>query len=123
VRSGADRHAGGVAGDEAHAIGRHPEPFAEQLRKARLMALAARQSADDHLDNAFRVYRNLGTFLRRAALRLDIGADPDAAPPATRLGLGAARREPVPIGQRQCPVQHRVIRAAVVGHSKRIGIG
>ena len=123
VRASPDLDAVGVAGDEPHAIGRHPEPFAEQLRKACLMALAARQSADDHLDNAFRVHRNLGAFLRRAALRLDIGADPDAAPPAAHLGLGAARREPVPIGQHQCPVQNRMVLAAVIGHAERVGIG
>jgi hypothetical protein len=63
------------------------------------VALAARQGADDHLDNSFRAHRNFGAFLRRAALRLDIGTEPDAAPPAARLGFGAARREPVPIGQ------------------------
>ncbi len=123
MRAGADRDAFGVASDEPHAIGPHREPFAEQLRKARLVALAARQGADDHLDNAFRAHRNLGEFLRRAALRLDIGAQPDAAPPAARPGLGAAPREPVPIGQRQCPVENRMVLAAVIGHAERVGIG
>ncbi|HEX9535449.1 MAG TPA: hypothetical protein VF924_08240, partial [Stellaceae bacterium] len=74
MRAGADRHAVGVAGDEPHAIGPHGEPFAEQLRKARLVALAARQGADHHLDVTLRAHRHLGAFLRRAALRLDIGA-------------------------------------------------
>ncbi len=123
MRAGADRHAVGIAGDEPHAIGPYREPFPEQLRKAGFVALAARQGADDHLDNTFRAHRNLGAFLRRAALRLDISAHPDAAPPAARLGFGAPRREPVPIGQRQCPVQHRMIFAAVIGHAERVLIG
>ncbi len=123
MRAGADRDAVGVASDEPHAIGPHREPFAEHLRKACLVALAARQRADDHLDNAFRVHCNLGEFLRRTALQLDIGAEPDAAPPAARLGLGAARREPAPIGQHQCPVQNRMVLAAVIGHAERVGIG
>src|SRR5438552_15691392 len=55
----------GVAGDESHAVGPHAEPFVEQLRKARLVALAARQGADDHLVDTFRAHRNLGAFLRR----------------------------------------------------------
>jgi hypothetical protein len=95
MRAGAERYAISVAGDEPHAIGPHGEPFAEQLRKARLVALAARQGTNDHLDDPFRVHRNLGAFLRRA-LCLDIGAEPDAASPTARLGLGALRREAEP---------------------------
>jgi hypothetical protein len=40
-----------------------------------------------------------------------------------RLGLGAPCRKPVPIGQRHCPVQHRMVFAAVIGHAERVGIG
>ena len=82
MRTGAESDPVGVAGDEPHAILRHAEPFADQLRKAGLVALAARHRADDDLDRAFGQYRYDDALLRRAALRFDIAAEPDAAPPA-----------------------------------------
>ena len=82
MRAGAERYAISVASDELDGLRPHPEPLAQQLRKARLVALAARQGADDHLDDAFRAHRNLRAFLRRAALRLDIGAESNAANPS-----------------------------------------
>ena len=42
----AERHAVGVAGDDAHALDRHAEPFGDELREARLVALALRDDAD-----------------------------------------------------------------------------
>ena len=106
MRAGAVLHAIGVAGHQPNAIRRNAEPFAEQLGKARFVALAARQGADDHLYCAFRMHCDLGTFVRRAALRFDIVTKPDAAPSAAVRRLCPARGKTVPIGQCQRLVEH-----------------
>ena len=60
MRAAADRDAVGVAGDEAHAVDRHAEPFGDQLGEARLVALALRHGADHQLDDAVGLHRDLG---------------------------------------------------------------
>src|ERR1051325_5130597 len=100
MRAGAEGDPVGVALDQPHAIFRHPEPFANELREAGLVALAARHRSDNELNRALGLYGHDRLLLRRAALRFDIAAEPDAAPPAARLGLSAALGEPIPVGER-----------------------
>src|SRR5947209_5039617 len=117
MRTGAESHPVGVALYKPHAILRHAEPFAGELREAGLMALAARHRADHDLDRALGLDGDDRALLRRAALRFDIAAEPDAAPPAARLRLRLASGEPVPIGQFEHRVEHRAVIAAVIGHA------
>ena len=91
----------GVAGDESHAVGPHAEPFVEQLRKARLVALAARQGADDHLVDTFRAHRNLGAFLRRRSV-IRRTRQARCRAPRPRCPWSMARRMR-PVMQESCP--------------------
>src|SRR5204862_2222957 len=83
MRAAADRDAIGVARHELHRVDRHPEPFGDQLRKARLVALPLGCRADDDLDGAadaaLRLHRHFGLLARRAGGGVDIVRDPDAA--------------------------------------------
>ena len=105
MRAAAHRQAVAVVGDEAHLVGRHAQPFAGELGEAGGMALARRQRADHDLDRAFGQHRDLGALVRRAALRFDIAAEPDAAPQPARRGLGPAPGEAVPVGELQDRVE------------------
>ena len=87
------------------------------------MALSRRQRADHDLDRAFSQNRDLGALGRRAALRLDIAAEPDAAPEAARPGLGLAPGEPIPVRELQDRVEGRYVIAAVIGDAEGIGMG
>ena len=64
VGAAADLDDVGVAGDEPHLVDRHAEPFVEQLREARLVALAVRDGADDDIDLAFRHARSISARSR-----------------------------------------------------------
>ena len=72
----------GVVGDIVDAVERHAEPFGDELREARLMALAGGHGAHHQLDPAFGKDGDLGALARRAAGDLDIIGDADAAQPA-----------------------------------------
>ena len=48
------------------AFDRHAEPFGDQLREARLVALALRGDADDEFDDALRLDGDLGFLARHA---------------------------------------------------------
>ena len=90
MRAAADRDPVGVAGDEAHALDRHAEPFGDELREARLVALALRDDADDELDEAVGRHGDLGLLARHAGGDVDVIADADAAIFAALLRLLAA---------------------------------
>ncbi len=122
MRAAADRDPVGVAGDEAHAVERHAEPFGDQLRERRLVALALRHGADEDLDLALGQYRHLGLLARRAGRGVDIVGDADAAAFAARPRLGAPRRQTVPVGQPQHLLHHLMVMAAVVDHAERVGV-
>ena len=79
MRAAAGADAVGVVGDEIDALERHAEPFAEQLREAGLVALAAVHRAEHQLDAAFGAHRDLGALARRAAGAFDVIGDADAA--------------------------------------------
>ena len=67
MRAAADRHDVGVALDQLDAVDIDAEPFADALREARLVALAAGQRADRDIDAALRLHVDLGRI--RAARR------------------------------------------------------
>ena len=69
MRAAADRHDVGVALDEPDAVDVDAEPFADALREAGLVALAAGQRADRDVDAALGQHVDLGIFARRAAGR------------------------------------------------------
>src|SRR5438552_18935173 len=68
MRAATDRDAIGVARHELHRVDRHPEPFGDQLRKARLVALPLGCRADDDLDGAadaaLRLHGHFGLLAR-----------------------------------------------------------
>ena len=53
MRAAADLHHVGVAENDVHALDRNMQQVGDHLRKARLVALAARLRADDHIDVPF----------------------------------------------------------------------
>ena len=105
MRAAARLHAIGVVGDEIDAVEGHAEPFGQELREARLVALAAIHRAEHQFDPALGADRDLGALARRAAGAFDVIGDADAAQLAAPLRLGAARRKAVAIGEAQRRVQ------------------
>jgi hypothetical protein len=67
-RAAAGLHAVGVAGDQPDLLGLDPQPFADDLRKARLVALTRRHRPQHELDDAGRVDRDLSPLARRAGV-------------------------------------------------------
>src|SRR6202035_1680354 len=116
----ADGNAIGIAGDEAYAFDRHAEPFDDQLRKARLVALALRGDADDQFDEVFGRNGDLGFLARHAGGDIDVIADADAAALAAFLGFGAAALEVLPVAKFQRQVHAADIIAVVVFDAERI---
>jgi hypothetical protein len=114
VRTAADREAICVAGVDPYPVGGNAQPFRGELGEAGGMALARGERADHDLDDAIRQHRHFGTFVRRAALRLDIAAETDAAMEGARPRLLQARRIAIPVGELQHPVECRLVVAAVV---------
>ena len=123
MRAAADRHDVGVALDQPDAVDLDAEPFADALRKAGLVALAARQRADGDVDAAFRMHMDLGVFARRAAGDFEIVRKPDAAQLAGAFGFALALVEALPVRQRERAVHDLAVVAAVVGHAERVGVG
>ena len=77
----------------------------------------------DDVDAAFRLHVDLGAFARRAAGRSRVVGKPDAAQLAVAACFAAALVEALPVGERQRPVHHLGVVAAVVGHAERVGVG
>ena len=67
--------------------------------KARLMALALRDDADNQFDGVVRQHRDLGFLARHAGGDIDVIADADAAIFAALSCLGAALLEPGPVAE------------------------
>ncbi len=112
----------GVASYDADAVVLDPQPVGKELGIARLVPLPGRQRADLDLDRAFRPNCHHRFLVRRAALRFDIGAEPDAPIASVSPRFITARRKPVPIRQRQSAVEDRLVGTAVIGHPERVGI-
>src|SRR5205085_4635833 len=101
MRAAADGRELGVAGDHAHTVEIHAEPLHNELGKARLVALAGRQRADDYLDALVRPHADDRALPRRPGVELAIVGHADAAiaPPPARLS--ATRLEALPARQPQ----------------------
>src|SRR5205823_14913534 len=121
MRAAADRDAIGVARHELHRVDRHAEPFGDQLRKARLVALPLGCRADDDLDGAadaaLRLHRHFGLLARRAGGGVDIVRDPNAAIFAVPTRRLAPLRNARPIRDLQHAPHDAVIGAAVTDHA------
>ena len=102
-----------------HSIGT-PSHSVIELREARLVALALRHDADDELDEAVGLHRDLGFLARHAGRDVDIIADADAAIFAALARLGAARLEAGPVAELQRRIHAADIIAAVVFDAERI---
>ncbi len=100
MRPAASRDRIRVTGDQTHALERDAEPFGDELREARLVALATRQRADHDVDEAVQRDRDLGALARNSAGQLDIVGDADAA------------QLPVPARTRACASQSPTSRRA-----------
>jgi hypothetical protein len=79
VRSAADRRNVGIARQQAHRAHVDAEPFGDELREARLVPLAGRDRAKDHIHAAVLADIDLCTLARRARIELDVVAHADAA--------------------------------------------
>ena len=64
---------------ERHRFGGDTQPFAEQLRKARFVALPGGKSANCHGDCVVGKDLHDRAFMRRAACRFDVAAGTGAA--------------------------------------------
>src|SRR5215813_10017258 len=64
-RAAASLHAVGIAGHQPDPLRLDPEPFGDDLREARLVALARRHRPQYQLDGARRIDRQLGPLARR----------------------------------------------------------
>src|SRR5215471_12878660 len=112
-----------IPGDKSYRFGSDAKPLADQLHKARLVALPSRQGTNCHCDGVLRRDLDGCALMRRAACRLNVTPNADAATQALRHRGGTARREAVPIGERNGIIEDFPIEAAVISHSERIGVG
>ncbi len=116
-------HAVGVAGDEADLFGIDPEPFADDLRKARFVTLARRHRAEHNFDRTRRIDRHFGPLARPPGVQLYRIRDADAAIPAALTGFGPASLKSSPIAEPGGAPQRCRIVTAVINQTQRIAIG
>ena len=67
--------------------------------------------------------RDLGALARKAAGDFDVIGDADAAQLAARARFGLARREALPVGERQRRIHALLVLAVVVGDADAVGVG
>ena len=120
MRAAADAHAVGVIGNVADLVMGHPKPFAQQLREACLMTLAAAHGADDHLYETLGIDPNLCAFARDPTRHFDVVDDGNATAPMSLSRLSPALRKPVPARYRDCLAHASEIVTAVVGDPNRV---
>ena len=84
-----------------------PSHSVSKLREAGLVALTAVHRAEHQLDPALGRDGDLGALARKAAGGFDVVGEADAAQHAARAGFGLARREALPIGERQGRIHAR----------------
>ena len=113
----------GIAGNQRHRFRGNAQPFAEQLHKARFVALPGRKSANCHGDGLVGQDLHDRLLMRRAACRFDVAAGADAAMQTLRPRGCAARLEAAPIGEGNRIIEDFLVVAAVVGHAERVDVG
>ena len=101
----------GLAMDDA--LGGNAEVARQDLRHHGLVAGAGGFGAERKRQPAVVLDPHIDAFEALAAGQPEIVGEATAAAPAPRPGLGGARGETVPVGQRQGPVEHRLEVAAV----------
>src|SRR5439155_20200541 len=97
VRASADGRHVGVPGDQAHLVQLDAEPLGEELREARLVALAGRLRAHHDVDAALGPHGDLGALVRHAGVELEVVGQADAAVTTAPAGLGPPRLGPGPV--------------------------
>ena len=128
-----DAHSGrleGVAVPYLDVVRADAEGVGRDLRPGRLVPLAVRGSAGEHLDRAGRMDADAGALVappadaergvrlgRRESADLDVAGDADAAVVASRACLGPTLLEGLVVGYRERAVQRRRVVPAVVGDS------
>src|SRR5205085_1838048 len=98
-RATARLHAIGVAGDKPYLFGLDAEPLADDLGKARFMALPRGHRAEHELDRATWNDCQFRPLAWRAGVQLDRHGDADTAAAAAPARFGTTRREARPIGE------------------------
>jgi hypothetical protein len=89
----------GVAGHQPDLVGRNPEPFPDDPREARLVALPRRHRPQDDLHDVRGVDHDLGPPTRRAGVELDRSGGADAAAQAATARFRPyAREKPADVG-------------------------
>ena len=85
-------YAVGIARYQTNSVGLDPKPFGDDLREARLVALARRHRPQYQLDAARRIDCQLGPLARRAGIELDRHGNADAAAAGAPARLRPALR-------------------------------
>src|SRR5262245_36531007 len=91
MRAAADLHHVGVAEDDVHALDRHMKQVGYDLRKTRLVALAARLRADDDVHASLRPHGDARLLVGRADRGFDVVREP-AAEKLAAFGSRADRK-------------------------------
>ncbi len=125
------RAAGAAAGDQlvavalqqADALERHAELAGQHLGERRGVALAVVERAGDDRDRAIGLKAYAAHLVLGRRRDLEIVADAAAAQLPPCVAVGPARREAVPVGGRERPVEQRRELAAVVGRGDRRRVG
>ena len=121
MRPTADRNAVGIVDDEANFLEGNLQPFAQQLRKARLVALPAAHRSDDQIDITIVGDGNLGTLARNAARHFDVVGDTAPAAKTARSQFRFTGFKAVPITFVQRRIHRRCVVAAVIGDTDTVG--
>src|SRR5262249_16225315 len=120
--SSTDQLAIRIPGEQAHAPELDAQPFGDELCEARLVSLTRRLRPDHHVDEAVRCDGDLGTLSWRPGRDLDVVGYSDPAVPAAPPCLLPARREALPVGQREGTILHRDVVAAVLDDAEGIRV-
>ena len=121
-RAASERNFFGVALDVVDRLERHAEPFGNELRKRRGVALAVGMGAGDDRHHAAGIEPDFHALVENTA-ELDIGRDGASAQLAAPLAVLAARRKAFPVGGRQAHVHQLLELAAIVSVMRRRVIG
>src|SRR5262249_61551334 len=117
MRSAAHLHHVRVAEDDLHALERDVEKVGHDLRKTRLVALAAWLGADDDVHAALRAHGDPRLLVGGADRGLDVIGKAAAEQLAALCGLAPALLEALPVGDLHRPFHSFPVASAVVSHA------